>query len=373
MSPRAHDPTQGPLAGVLLVGALLMSSCGLEFKGQATELRLSRTTLEILGGSGPASEELEAQLERLFGTRQSPGFAATWEGAGRRGAPDLAAAARLYADKCLHCHGNEGGGDGVTAHSLRPVPRDFRRGIFKFHSLKEGARPEPVDLARVIREGIEGTAMPSYQTLPETEIQGLAEYTRLLGMRGEVELLLASDYEIGEGFSQEAADEVFELVHERWIEAARERLVVPAAPPATAAKIERGFELFHDAEGANCAACHGSAGRSPGPLVFGPSLEDPEELGPLLFDAWGLPAIPRDLQRERYLFGDEPQQLFERIFLGIDGTPMFGIGETRAEGGERMFPDEDLWALVHYVRSLRRTEGTELREELDYRPRGSAR
>lgn len=370
---------------MLLAGALLAAGCELEFKGGQSEFGLSPHTRELLGGEGSESQALEAQLARLFGGVRDPRFAVPAEVLDQPGrhlevagldldgsraserAASLAQSAALYGRKCLHCHGNEGGGDGVTAHSLRPVPRDFRQGVFKFHGLKHQARPEPIDLARVIREGVEGTAMPSFRDLSQAEIQGLAEFTRLLAMRGEVELLLASEHERGADFSDAAADEAFELVLERWVGTPRERLVAPPAPPASRASIERGFELFHDARGPNCAGCHGALGRGPGPAALAPSPQDPEARVPALFDLWGRAALPPDLSTARFLHGRRPADLYARIYLGIDGTPMAGIGDALAPGGARRFTDEDLWALVHFVRALSDPAWDDLRSELERR------
>ena len=60
--------------------------------------------------------------------------------------PDGAVATRtggygVYRRHCLHCHGVSGAGDGPTAPFLYPIPRDYRRGLFKFTSTPNGARP----------------------------------------------------------------------------------------------------------------------------------------------------------------------------------------------------------------------------------------
>ena len=43
----------------------------------------------------------------------------------------------IYRKNCLHCHGVSGAGDGPTAPFLYPLPRDYRKGIFKFTSTAE--------------------------------------------------------------------------------------------------------------------------------------------------------------------------------------------------------------------------------------------
>src|SRR5439155_23515620 len=96
----------------------------------------------------------------------------------------------LFRKHCVHCHGISGDGNGPTARFLNPFPRDFRRGIFKFKSTAPTeAMPTREDLQRTIREGANGTAMPSFKVLLRgDEIEALAEYVMYLSMRGRVEL-----------------------------------------------------------------------------------------------------------------------------------------------------------------------------------------
>lgn len=368
--------------GILLLAAAL-GACSLEFKGEATEYRLSAATQDILRDDAAAQAELNAQLQRLFGTRSAPHFAPPAEVFNARaaiaqlvttgeaqqgtepGAPSLAESAELYANKCLHCHGNEGGGDGVTALSLSPMPRDFRRGIYKYDNITEGARPELIDFVRIITRGIEGTAMPSLKMQTEAQIHGLAEYARLLAMRGETEAWLAAEYEPGVGFSDALANETYADIVELWLEQERVRVDAPGdAPQVNTQTITRGFELFHDGQGAACATCHGNGGRGGGSAAWGVTPENPDEDVPLLRDSWGHEAEPRDLVSSTFTQGDDAASLFERIYLGIDGTPMAGIGGTRRTDGTPLFDTNDLWSLVHYVRALRDPQWQELTEEL---------
>jgi len=40
----------------------------------------------------------------------------------------------LYMQHCVSCHDNSGSGNGFKAADLTPLPRDFRRGTFKWRS-----------------------------------------------------------------------------------------------------------------------------------------------------------------------------------------------------------------------------------------------
>ena len=50
--------------------------------------------------------------------------------------------------------------------------------------------------------------------------------------------------------------------------------------------------------------------------------------------------------------GSRPIDVYRRIYAGINGTPMPGLGETKGADGEALLTGDDLWALVHYVRAL---------------------
>ena len=58
--------------------------------------------------------------------------------------------AEVYAIYCALCHGPQGKGDGIAGRSLKPPPRDFTQGDWKYG----GSR---IDLFKVITAGSEGT------------------------------------------------------------------------------------------------------------------------------------------------------------------------------------------------------------------------
>jgi mono/diheme cytochrome c family protein len=99
----------------------------------------------------------------------------------------------LYRKHCVSCHGVTGNGRGENSAILDPYPRDYRMGIFKFKSTERGSKPVREDLARSIRNGIEGTAMNKIPELTEEDIQALVDYVIYLSMRGELERALIDD------------------------------------------------------------------------------------------------------------------------------------------------------------------------------------
>ena len=265
--------------------------------------------------------------------------------------PTLRDSSELYRQQCLHCHGVEGGGDGPTAATLDPRPRDYRKGIFKFTAVKEKARPRREDLVHLLDVGVYGTSMPSFLRLSAAEREGLADYVRLLAIRGEVEGLLVAAHADGDEIDAAKADESFATIWSKWRKA-RELFiafdgVVPADTPALRA---RGKELYLDTKKGNCVSCHGEQGLGDGVLVW--KIDPKGRRVPAYQDDWGFDVMPANLRTGIFRGGHRPIDIYRRIYAGINGGPMPGLGETKDAEGRPLLSGDDLWALVHYVRSL---------------------
>jgi mono/diheme cytochrome c family protein len=264
--------------------------------------------------------------------------------------PRLSAAAEMYRVQCYHCHGAEGGGNGSTSPFLSPRPRDYRPGKFKFTALKEKARPRLSDLFRILSEGVYTTAMPSFRRFSDAQLYGLADYVRLLAIRGETEILLAADYNYDDGINFENVEETYDLVVERWRESPEKLIEVEEIPESTPQRVLHGQQLFLSEQGANCIKCHGALGRGDGVSAWEPGKEGVEYAK----DEWGNEIAPRNLTLGVFRFGRRPIDLYRRIYAGINGTPMpEHFGMTITEGGEqRTLTEDDVWDLVFFVRSL---------------------
>ncbi len=210
----------------------------------------------------------------------------------------------IYEKLCSGCHGVTGRGDGPAADRLRPRPRNFARGQYKFTYTKFGKLPQDKTLFRWISEGLPGSSMPPWKdVLTEEERWDLVAYIKT--------------------FSRKFA---------RAKKKGRvpKPIVIGTAPPSSAEDIREGKELFLQ----NCAKCHGKEGRGAGPSA------------PTLKDSQGDRIWPRNLTKGwLYRGGGSPEDIYRTVATGITGTPM-------PEFMDSLSP-EKIWRIVAYVESIR--------------------
>jgi mono/diheme cytochrome c family protein len=274
----------------------------------------------------------------------------------------------LYRLHCLHCHGVSGDGRGPTAAWVNPHPRDFRQGIFKFTSISQKvglgdrkARRE--DLLRTLRNGVEGTAMPSFGLLPEDDLEALVSYVIHLSMRGQTEFIVIEGLMKGEDASSYNVKNVLADIVEKWkLSNAPDNVLKPQFPypyvkdgkpiqPGVSdpdnkelqASVRRGYENFLKKTGANCAECHADFGRQ----------------SPLKYDSWGTVVRGANLTRGIYRGGRRAIDLYWRINAGINGSQMAPMpvktlnpNANQKEKDEIKKQEQDIWDLVNFVQVL---------------------
>jgi mono/diheme cytochrome c family protein len=216
--------------------------------------------------------------------------------------PDaLALGQRTYAKQCAACHGLNGKGDGEAAYLLYPRPRNFRTGSFRLVSTWERV-PTDDDLFSTLSRGMPGSAMPSWEHLPEDTRWALVAYVKSL-IEKPITVAPASDPPPGGDMGTGV-------------------IRVPTEPKFDSSARERARELF--AEG--CASCHGPTGKGDG------ATDQKDEAG--------FPTRPRDLTTGVFKGSPKPSDLYRRIIAGVPGTPM--------PQSEWAYGD-DAWNLVHFV------------------------
>ncbi len=380
---------------------------------QVALLKQEKTDLSE-GETYPASyqQEIGNILTALYGTPNEPRFPFPLgeedpahevlsidnlkQAAGPVNADRLYRTAGLYREHCSHCHGITGDGAGGTAPSLMPYPRDFRLGKFKFKSTPLRRMPTDEDLTRILENGIPGTAMPSFRTLPAKEIAALVDYVKYLTIRGQHERrliaelanldgepllnfeLLQTTNDQGTKLEEETIEENLEefqaqlymVVGEYLGEDILARWVDPEDAISDVGNAPASFGLNHSAHEnlvgmgkqlfygkANCVQCHGKTGLGDGQTTnfddwtndwlktAGVAYDQPSTYSDFLKSGalFPRPVIPRNLRTPMFRGGNLPSDIYRRISNGIEGTPM--------PSSPTLSPDE-IWAIVSYVKSL---------------------
>jgi len=252
-----------------------------------------------------------------------------------------------YTHYCYACHGNAGDGNGPSAPGMRPPPRDFRTGMFKFGGVPVGQLPHDADLERIVAHGLGGTPMLPWD-MSDRERNAIIQYIKTFSPR----------------WKEETPGERIEITEDPWKD-------------KDAEAIEVGKRIYHlsgvenDADGnpkyflVGCSSCHPSyisieervalsqkyTGAPPAALaeladMYRPSLKASEyQVGDHT-----LQILPIDFTFHTVKNGTELSELYRTIASGIAGAAM--------PAWKGVLNEESLWALTHYVKSLVSLKGT---------------
>ncbi len=206
----------------------------------------------------------------------------------------------VYDQYCGQCHGDEGDGNGHATLRVKPKPRDFTSGKYKFRTTSNGLLPTDDDLRRAIENGLPYTSMPGWPNLSGTEVQNVIYYIKAF----------SPDFENTDRYG--------------------EPIDVPRPLESTEESIDRG-RLVYEEQG--CAACHGEVGRGDGASA------------PTLVNDKNDPIKAADLtQRWTFRGGATREDIYRTFSTGLNGTPMPSYADS--------LEAEDRQHLVNYVYSL---------------------
>ncbi|MGE0607804.1 MAG: c-type cytochrome [Pirellulales bacterium] len=221
--------TKFQVLSVALLACLLAAAGGC-MKSDPPRFRLNMEGKDPSEVSPEKKQALVDSLYALFGTPDEP-YVVPESGlnlkklqmaAGPAGADNSGGRHGLFRQHCVHCHGVTGDGDGPTALFLKPYPRDYRAGKYKFTSTGSSSLASKADLRKTIVDGINGTAMPSFALLPADEIDALTEYVKYLSIRGQTEFYIGDLIDSGETLPlsrQQLVDDALLVAVDLWNEA----------------------------------------------------------------------------------------------------------------------------------------------------------
>ena len=248
-----------------------------------------------------------------------------------------------FTRNCTGCHGDRGDGKAPTSATLKPRPRDFTRGLFKFKSTPDDSLPLDGDLRGTLQRGLRGTHMPSWANLSPEDLEGTIQYIKTFSPRWRRE---------------------------------RPGAAVPRPDDPWAGKrldaVARGEAVYHAV--ARCWECHPAyvsrqrimelarqeaerrGKRPPTSLPFRGALHR----SAMVDTSYGRETAP-DFIADQLRVAWADGLLYRTVAAGVGGTPM-------PTWHGRLGPS-DLWAVVHFVRDLIQIKGTPrakaLRRSLD--------
>ncbi len=228
-----------------------------------------------------------------------------------------------YKTYCIGCHGEAGDGAGPAARFLNPKPRDFRSGIIKFAAVESGELPHDADLERVIRSGLHGTAMSQWRFMPKNTVEAVVQYIKTFA---------------AEAYQRDEPHAAIVPTLDPWIDGDMDEAR------------EAGAAVYHAL--ARCNNCH-------------PSYMTRRQIYDLSKQkfGYGLGTFREDMYEGRVTESDWGQEIQAPDFLaatlrsGADVGSLYrvivsGVGGTAMPTWRGALPEEQLWAMVHYIKSL---------------------
>jgi nitrate reductase gamma subunit len=214
----------------------------------------------------------------------------------------------LYVSQCARCHGIDGYGDGpgMSSPTFDVLPRslvtnaDHAGATYHFVSTDNGIASDD-DLFRTIAKGLGNSGMPAFPELTAGQIVSLVDVLNEFRADGPP-----------------PGNTIF----------------VPTPPQSTEAIIQRGGELFAQ----HCVSCHGAEGAGDGIDI----KYSWRELAPGIYQQ----IKPADLSQGDVKVSTSVEDIYIRITSGVPGA--FGGGKLMQSF--ETLPEEDRWAIVHYVK-----------------------
>jgi cytochrome c oxidase subunit 4 len=166
----------------------------------------------------------------------------------------------LFMQNCISCHGPEGKGNGPAASALNPPPRNFT----STEGWINGRRPTMI--FKTLKEGVAGSAMASFATLPSDYRWALAQYVLTLNPTKPEKDSAADFAKAGVDPNGSGVEKVEPTIP---VELAMSRMAVPEAhadegmamtSDAVPAEMLNGMSGSARIYTTSCAHCHGANG-----------------------------------------------------------------------------------------------------------------
>ncbi len=229
-----------------------------------------------------------------------------------------------YVEYCIQCHGAAGDGKGVSYPGMNPPPRNLTQGIYKFANVPYGELPHDADFHRIIRKGLNGSAMLPWD-ISDERLDAVTQYIKTFAPQ-----------------TWEGADKALGTKIESTPNPYGEEKRVEA--------IARGEKVYHIV--AQCTTCHrayasmdqinawskeinGTAMAGMDETIYQLKLQDSE---------YNYKVVPPDFTYHELRSIHSTADIYQRMLYGVAGSGM--------PGWKDVVSDDDLWALTYYVEDL---------------------
>ncbi len=252
-----------------------------------------------------------------------------------------------YQQYCRPCHGDNGDGKGNSSYGLRPPPRDFTQGLFKFGHVAAPALPPDEELTKIVREGLHGTAMLKWD-VSEGELPDILQYIKTFSPKWATEPVGTRIEASPDPFKDKPAEGVAlgkKIYHAKAQCSGCHPSYVTHEELFSLTKEQTGTGQTEFTEG----MYHSQIKDSEYCLEWKPGwkkLEDRE-------CAKVVKILPPDFTREA-LRTVHPGKELDDLYLTIAA----GIGGANMPTWKGALPENELWGLAYYVRSLVALRGT---------------
>lgn len=228
-----------------------------------------------------------------------------------------------YVEYCIQCHGMDGKGNGPSAKGLLPPPRNLTQGLYKFPWVAYGELPHDEDFVRIIRHGLNGSAMLPWD-ISDERLDAVIQYIKTYAPE-----------------TWEGKDKVLGA-----------KLPLPRDPYGDTYQhlaVEKGRKVYHAV--AACTQCHrsyatreeiqgwakeiGATVDTSAPDLFQLKSQDGE---------YNYKILPPDFTYHSLRSITDVSSIVQRLMYGVTGSGM--------PGWKDVVTDDQLWELAYYVQHL---------------------
>jgi mono/diheme cytochrome c family protein len=228
-----------------------------------------------------------------------------------------------YVEYCIQCHGVDGKGNGPSSKGLLPPPRNFTQGLYKFPWVSYGELPHDEDFVRIIRHGLKGSAMLTWD-ISDERLDAVIQYIKTFAPQ-----------------TWEGADKVLGI-----------KFDLPKDPYGDTYKhiaIEKGRKVYHVT--AACTQCHRGYATQAEIQGWAKEMGATVDLGADLYQLkvqdgeYNYKVLPPDFTYHELRSIKDVSSIVQRLMYGVTGSGM--------PGWKDVVTDDELWALAYFVQDLR--------------------